>query len=1019
MVAITTTSRQTEAEARHLKPVFLSHELGSAWILLRRRSVFVVLSLALWATAHSQTASTQLPDEAPKTAPQVEKALPFYEGQNVSSVEVAGRPDIDPQSLLPLLQQRSGQPFAQTRIDASIAALKRTGKFEDVQLEVRPEEQGLRILFVLQPAFYFGIYEFPGAKSLSYARLLQVANYPPRGAYTQSDVERARTGAQTYLRRIGYFRAEVRSQLELHPQYGLVNVILHVTLNFRAKFGDVDVAGTSPQESQQLESTLHSTMARLRFSAIRQGKTYKLKTLQNATRYLESRLGKQGYLAAKVRLVGANYNPETNRADVTFNVQTGPVVHTQIQGAHLWSWTKRKLLPIYQQVGVDQELIEEGRQNLVSQFQSKGYFDDKVDVQVDQQPGAESIVYRITKGPRHKVAALHLAGNQHIPDKQLRPGITVEKAPFLFTHGKYSQKLVRDSVKNLENLYKASGFSDVKVKPEVKTRNGNVLVTFRVNEGQQDIVEALRIEGNQSLSEAQLAPQGLQLAVGKPYSQNAANQDRNQILATYLNKGYLTATFRETAHETPAQRHRIEVVYQIDEGPRVETATVVTLGRKQSRQKLINKNTREIANEKPLTEKDMLTAESRLYSLGVFDWAEVDPRRQVNTQTQEDVLIKLHESNRNSITYGFGFEVINRGGSLPSGTVALPGLPPIGLPSTFRTSEKTFYGPRGTLEYTRKNLWGKAESLSFSGLAGRLDQRGLATLTDPSFLWTNWTSNFTVSGEHNSENPIFTSRLGQEIWQLERPLNTDKTQKLFLRYDFSETALTRLLIPGLVPDSDLHVRLSTFSALFIRDTRDNVLDAHKGIHESVEVDMNPSALGSSVNFAKLTAQSAYYKKIPRNIIWANSARIGLAKAFSDSHVPLSQEFFSGGGSTLRGFPLDGAGPQRELPACGNPAVPSTCSLITVPVGGNQLFIVNSELRYPLDFIQKNLGLATFYDGGNVFRTIGFHGQYTNSVGGGLRYATPLGPVRIDIGHNLNAPPGIKATQIFVTLGQAF
>jgi outer membrane translocation and assembly module TamA len=64
-------------------------------------------------------------------------------------------------------------------------------------------------------------------------------------------------------------------------------------------------------------------------------------------------------------------------------------------------------------------------------------------------------------------------------------------------------------------------------------------------------------------------------------------------------------------------------------------------------------------------------------------------------------------------------------------------------------------------------------------------------------------------------------------------------------------------------------------------------------------------------------------------------------------------------------------------------------------------------------------LATFYDGGNVFRTIGFHGQYTNSVGVGLRYATPVGPVRIDLGHNLNAPPGIKATQIFVTLGQAF
>lgn len=165
--------------------------------LLRRRTVLVVLSIALGAAAHSQTAPTRLPDGAPKTAPQVENALPFYEGQNVSSVLLAGRPDIDPQSLLPLLQQRSGQPFTEEKIDASIAALKRTGQFEDVQLEVRPEERGLRILFVLQPAFHFGIYEFPGAKSVSYARLLQVANYPPRGACSAAARKAARTRKAT------------------------------------------------------------------------------------------------------------------------------------------------------------------------------------------------------------------------------------------------------------------------------------------------------------------------------------------------------------------------------------------------------------------------------------------------------------------------------------------------------------------------------------------------------------------------------------------------------------------------------------------------------------------------------------------------------------------------------------------------------------------------------------------------------------------------------------------------------
>ena len=86
----------------------------------------------------------------------------------------------------------------------------------------------------------------------------------------------------------------------------------------------------------------------------------------------------------------------------------------------------------------------------------------------------------------------------------------------------------------------------------------------------------------------------------------------------------------------------------------------------------------------------------------------------------------------------------------------------------------------------------------------------------------------------------------------------------------------------------------------------------------------------------------------------------------------------------------------------------------------ELFIVNSEFRIPLP-IKKGLGLVAFYDGGNVFEHLGFRdfGSYSNTVGVGFRYKTPVGPVRIDFGHNLNAPPGIKSTQFFITLGQAF
>jgi outer membrane protein assembly factor BamA len=170
----------------------------------------------------------------------------------------------------------------------------------------------------------------------------------------------------------------------------------------------------------------------------------------------------------------------------------------------------------------------------------------------------------------------------------------------------------------------------------------------------------------------------------------------------------------------------------------------------------------------------------------------------------------------------------------------------------------------------------------------------------------------------------------------------------------------------------------------------------------------------------LFAQYAFYKPV-RSMVFANSVRIGLATPFAGSFVPTSQLFFSGGGTSLRSFPIDEAGPQRLVPFCNVLQNQSGCVNITVPVGGRQLFILNSELRFPLR-ITKALGGVVFYDGGNVYSAINlpnFINNYTNTVGFGLRYATPIGPVRFDIGRNLNPVAGINPLQYYITIGQAF
>lgn len=954
--------------------------------------------------------------------------LSFYNGQTVASVQLAGQPNLKNAEFEPLLLQKPHQPFSENEIQQTAAALKTKGHFQAVRIQVEPETEGLRVLFILEPAVYFGIYEFPGAQRFSYPRLLQVSNYPEQTAFNQAEVERAGRRLAAFFKEQGYFHASVHPQVRVLAAQGVANVQFQTDLGIRADFDSTNIEGLPPDETKSLERKLQSIWARLRGFSIRHGKPYRYGRLTRAQKYLQNYLQSRGLLSAQVSLSGAEYNPATNQASIHFKVVPGKRTHVHIEGARLWSWTRKSLLPFYQGIGVNQETVDEGRQALISHFQSKGYFDAAVKAELLTGSSGETVNYVVTKGKKRKVGEVTLSGNRHLPSSRLTPGIEVKEAN-LFSRGKFSQSLVSASVNNLANIYQSEGYSSAQVKPKVVSHVKTLDVYFRVIEGPRDIVHSLTIEGDKTFPESKFAPGGLQIAAGKPYSQQSVEADRNNIVAHYLEAGYVTSSFRETASEASKQDpHHINVVYHIYEGPRVVTGNTLTLGRRVTQQRLVNEDIKSLRPGLPLRESDLLRAGAGLYNTtGVFDWAEVEPKKPVTTQTRDDVLVKVHEAKRNDFTYGIGFEVINRGGSVPSGTVALPSLPPVGLPRHFTISQKTFYGPRGTAQYTRNNLFGKGSSLSLTAFAGRLDQRGAIYYIDPKLFWTAWQSTISYSVERDEENPIFSFQRELGTFQLQKPIDRSQKDTLFLRYSFDQTNLTRILIPDLVPPEDRYVRLSTVAANLTRDTRDNPLDEHRGVLRSLELDLNTTELGSNVNFAKMTGQVAFYREKVHHVVWADSIRVGLEEPFADSFVPLSEEFFTGGGNSLRGFPLDGAGPQRTVTICTNgetscapcPSPSSAC--IQVPTGGNELLILNSEARIPLPFM-SGLRIVPFYDGGNVFSSVGFHNflsLYSNNAGLGLQYLTPVGPIRFDVGRNLNPVPGISATQYFVSIGQAF
>ncbi len=958
-------------------------------------------------------------------APQTPQSA--YEGQNVSSVSLIANPHRDLSPLFKVVTQQANQPYSEKEIEESQQALQKAGEFPKVQVQVVPDISGLRVSFLLEPAYYLGVAEFPGAvKRFSYTRLLQVANLSDEDPYDPTRLPVAENALVNFLHTYGYFEAKVHAEPEIDDGHQLVNVKFTIEIGKQAHIGTVKLEGPNQNENAKLIHAMESLRARLSGALLKPGKPYTPSRISAATAQMRRVLSKQHRLASSIEQNPPEYIAQNNRVNVSFKVNVGPVVTIRTVGARL-SWfpllanrQQKKLIPIYSEASVDRDLVDEGQRNLVDYFQKKGFNDVKVSTEFKKEPDQILIVYRIDRGQKHKVSRILFHGNYGISETELSPQVAVKKS-HIWTHGSLSEKLIKTSANNIEALYHDRGYEQVKVRSHTVAHGAKTDVVFDIEEGPQMLVENVEVTGNQHIAYGKLtAPKGFLLRAGAPFSPRKLAEDRNRISANYLDRGYLNVEVKATEEKTQDPR-RVTVKYDIKENQDVRVSQVVYLGQELTKQTLLTKAT-QIPPETPMRRSQLLESESRLYDLGIFDWASVGPRKPITDQTDEMALVKVHEAKRNEVTYGIGFEVSHRGGNIPTGTVALPGGGgTIGLNGgKIAPSQSTFASPRGLIEFTRRNMRGLAETASTSLLLSRLDQKALATYTQPHFVGSSWQSLSSFSLERTSENPLFTASLGDLSFQLERIISRRTNTRLQLRYDFNKTVLSHILVPDLVLTPDRNVRLSTTSATLISDSRDKPLDAHRGVFATVDLSITPTAFGSSANFAKLFAQYAFYKPV-HSVVFANSVRIGLASPFAKSFVPTSQLFFSGGGTTLRSFPINEAGPQRLVPFCNVLQGQSGCVNVTVPVGGRQLFILNSEIRFPTHIL-KALGGVIFYDGGNVYSAINlpnFVNNYTNTVGVGLRYATPIGPVRIDIGHNLNPVAGINPTQYYITIGQAF
>ena len=937
------------------------------------------------------------------------------EGRTVSAIHVVDDKGHDITTGGPQLALQVGKPFSFASERDSLRQLYHWGDYSDISVTATPAGSEVEINFVVTRNYYNNVIHVislkePPTDAAAIAALRLNLGEPFRESALREGIQRL----QDTLRSEGLYLANLKWSLEPHGNTRQMDVTVVVVSGPRARIGSIAISNQTPYSDQQL----------LQHAKIKLKQELTSSRLSHGSEKLRNYLVGQGYLGASIALTPGAYDSQSNQVPLTLSAVAGPRVRVAVTGAHLSKGQVHKLVPIYAERGVDEDLVQEGRRNIRDYFQRQGYFD--TDVQVHSQEAQNNlrvIVYDISRGDRSRLVGIKFAGNKYFSSSLLAARLQIQTASFA-SSGRFSQQLLRADVDSIRALYTSNGFQSVQVNADVddqyQGKKGSLFVTFHIVEGPQTRVASLEIEGNQRISTDTL--RGVVGSTpGQPYSTEDVASDRNNILALYYNEGFPTARFQEEV--TPVAKEggaasandtsdRVRLVYHITEGEQIEVAKVLVTGYQYTRPGIIAKQIQVRAGG-PLREGEVVDTQRRLYNLGVFTRVQIAPQNPDGTDPNKAMVVDAEEGGRYTIGYGFGYELQRIGASCSSSatTTCNPNATVLGS------------SPRGIFEISRADMFGRAQTLSFKARASTLEYRSALTYTADNFLSkSNLSLQLTGYAEKTQDVTTFNSTRYEGALQVAQKLS--HSSALLYRYFYRHVLASNLKVaPEEVPLLSQPTLVSGFGITYARDRRDNPADPNSGTFNTADVSVASTKLGSSASFFRGFFQNSSYTRIGRAFVFARSVRFGVEEPFANTVegnapfnisqctattppaleevIPLPERFFAGGGTTLRGFSLNEAGPRDP------------CS--GFPVGGLALLVFNQELRFPmrLPLIGNRLGGTVFYDGGNVYTDlnhINFNWKppsttelnyFSHTVGLGLRYPTPVGPVRVDLGYQVN------------------
>ena len=871
---------------------------------------------------------------------------------------------------------REGDPFSATRLQESVEALRLSKRFREIKVESKEENKGITLLFHLTCFRRIKDIEIGGKFPLFEREILNAMTIYPGDVLVQEALPRQEELIAGVFRREGFIDPKVAVTAREDPADGHFTICVNIDKGCFWTLGRLQIFGNCAFSDRKLKLKMKTWRVSLFPGSAGR---FMEKNLKEDMKRITAYYWKKHYPDAAVNFE-IEKDDETRCVFVTVTIDEGARYDVEFVGnERFWDWTLRKDLVLFKEGNRYNLGLRKSTKKIKERYRTAGYLETRVKVEEttktveDQKVRLLRLV--IEEGPCSTVQSIQIQGNHAFEGEKIRKQM-LTRLPGFREPGAFVPETLEEDLYAIKSLYVKEGYMDAKVKEAVKWSDDkrDVAISLEIEEGVQTLVSSVEITGVTVLSEEE-AYGAMLLKEGEPFRRYLIRSDKNALSGLISEKGYPHVTVKGEASFSE-DRKEARLVFSVNEGPHVEVGQIYYTGNFRTKDRILQKEL-EIEAGDPFSPAKMLQGQRNIRDLKVFDSVKFKTIGLKEKNEKINVFVEVEEKKPYFVQAGGGYET-DRGFFVHS-----------------KLGDHNLFG-------TNKDGWlgGGWSQIGYDGELG---------VTEPRLFGSRISATFGLFGERREEfNQAFgTTILGSSLgfsrkWF--RYVSTGLGFRFERRNQFrrdSEDPATGMLEDDSDEFDPRSILVTTPSISY--DTRDCFIRPKKGVFSSLSVDISRGLTNALDDFFKYRVDLRYYWSPFQRLTFAWLGRAGYIDPYgSIKKVPEDQLFFLGGTSDVRGFDenllrFDEAGDA---------------------VGGRTAVVGSVEARIDLG---HNFELATFYDVGRVTDTFDEVGpdEFRSSVGVGLRYVTPIGPIGFLYGYKLDRQEDEDSGRLHFSVGYTF